>query len=90
MPTSGACGARSAEPSAQELAAIVSTVSWTWALEAGDGSAVTRPAAPPQPSQSDAESWLGENWRQLAEDGVAQVSLYEGDVEVYGPMPLSE
>ena len=41
-------------------------------------------------NQSDAESWLGEHWRELAEAGVAQVSLYDGPAKIYGPMPLSE
>ena len=40
------------------------------------------------PSQSDAESWIGEVWRDLLEDGVEQVTLFEGDREVYGPMSL--
>jgi hypothetical protein len=40
------------------------------------------------PSQSDAESWIGEMWRDLLDDGVDQVTLFEGDREVYGPMSL--
>jgi len=39
-------------------------------------------------SQGDAESWIGEAWRQLAEAGVDAVTLFEGDREVYGPMSL--
>ena len=27
-------------------------------------------------------------WRDLVEDGVDQVTLFEGDREVYGPMSL--
>lgn len=68
-------------------------MSWIWRLEATDGSALTgpsAPAAPSQPTQSDAESWLGENWRDLAEAGVAQVSLLEDGRLEYGPMSLSE
>ena len=41
------------------------------------------------PSQGDAESWVGETWQELAEAGVAQVTLFEADREVYGPMSLS-
>jgi hypothetical protein len=41
------------------------------------------------PTRGDAESWLGEAWSELAEQGVASVSLYEGDRLVYGPMSLS-
>jgi cation transport ATPase len=44
---------------------------------------------PTFPAQGDAESWLGEAWRDLAEAGVAQVTLFENDREVYGPMSLS-
>lgn len=40
------------------------------------------------PSQSDAESWLGESWRELAGAGVEAVTLSEDGVEVYGPMSL--
>jgi hypothetical protein len=39
-------------------------------------------------SQSDAESWIGEVWRDLLDDGVDQVTLFEVDREVYGPMSL--
>lgn len=40
-------------------------------------------------SQADAETWIGEAWRKLADDGVDAVTLLEGDREVYGPMSLS-
>lgn len=39
-------------------------------------------------SQADAESWLGQVWRGLAESGVRSVSLYEDGRLVYGPMSL--
>lgn len=41
------------------------------------------------PTRSDAESWLGEVFPELAEEGVESVTLFEGDREVYGPMPLT-
>ncbi len=66
-------------------------MSWTWRLERADGTpAPDAPAAPSHSSQSDAESWLGETWRQLAEAGVAQVTLQHDGQRVYGPMSLSE
>ena len=65
-------------------------MSWTWRLEAADGTTLPTPVPPTHGSQSDAESWLGEQWRELSEAGVAQVTLLEGAREVYGPMPLSE
>jgi hypothetical protein len=64
-------------------------MSWTWRLEAADGSVLSM-STPAHPNQSDAESWLGENWRELAERGVAGVTLLEGSREVYGPMSLAE
>jgi hypothetical protein len=40
------------------------------------------------PSQAEAESFIGEAWRELLDSGVDQVSLFEGDRKVYGPMIL--
>ncbi|MBV9594133.1 MAG: hypothetical protein JO147_10135 [Actinobacteria bacterium] len=66
-------------------------MSWTWRLEDGDGAVVPSGSpVPAQPTQSDAETWLGENWRELAEQGIAQVSLLEDGRLEYGPMALSE
>ena len=67
---------------------------WRWRFEDASGSEVSRSAGGTAsgvtgfPSQSDAESWIGEVWRDLVEDGVDQVSLFEGDRQVYGPMSL--
>ena len=38
--------------------------------------------------QQGAEDWLSENWRDLADQGVDQVTLHSGDEVVYGPMSL--
>ena len=40
-------------------------------------------------AQADAESWIGETWRDLLDEGVHQVFLLEGDRVVYGPMGLN-
>ena len=68
-------------------------MAWTWRYEDSSGAVVTpaedAPTADPFPSQADAESWVGENWRELLAGGVAQVTLLEEDREVYGPMGLS-
>lgn len=60
-------------------------------------------AATPQPSdeaavalglevefddQAQAEAWLTASYEELAEAGVHEVSLYESDRLVYGPMSL--
>jgi len=65
-------------------------VSWTWRLERADGTALREPVPPSHASQADAESWLGEQWRELREAGVFQVTLLDGGTAVYGPMSLSE
>ena len=65
---------------------------WTWRYETTDG-AVVGGASQQETifaSQGDAESWLGENWRELAEAGVAQATLFEDDRQVYGPMSLAD
>lgn len=65
-------------------------MSWSWRYEAADGSPVSpaeAPAAEPFPSQGDAESWLGETWKELLHAGVHQVTLFEDDRAVY-PMSL--
>jgi hypothetical protein len=65
---------------------------WFWRLEDASGAEVTVPAdyaGRRFPSQADAESWVGEIWSELAELGVAAVTLMEADRVVYGPMSLS-
>ncbi len=61
---------------------------WTWRYEDSDGRPVSDPAPQQFPSQSDAESWLGEEWRELMESGVDAVHLLEDGQPVYGPMSL--
>ena len=65
-------------------------MTWTWQLENADGTVLTVRGLPADmfPSQSDAESWLGENWRSLLEAGVDQVTLLEDGRAEYGPMSL--
>jgi hypothetical protein len=65
-------------------------MSWIWRLEGADGRELSTPPSPPHLSQSDAESWLGEKWRELAEAGVAQATLFDDERKVYGPMSLAE
>jgi hypothetical protein len=66
-------------------------VGWTWGYQKSDGSELAASARLSQevfPTQADAETWLGENWRDLVERGVDQVVLRDGAHEVYGPMSL--
>jgi hypothetical protein len=65
-------------------------VAWTWRLETADGDALAEPVTPAHVSQSEAESWLGEHWRDLRDQGVAQVALLDGSTQVDGPMSLSD
>jgi hypothetical protein len=71
-------------------------MTWIWRLETADGTAANpaesaeSPAQPVHPTQSDAETWLGESWRRLASEGVARASLYHENDRVYGPMLLQE
>ena len=62
---------------------------WTWRFEKADGAEV-QPAVQPEEftTQGDAESWLGEYWKDLLDGGAEQVRLFEDATEIYGPMSL--
>jgi len=64
--------------------------SWTWRYESVDGSQYEGTHLPRGsfPSQADAETWIGEVWKDLLAAGVEQVSLLDGGRQVYGPMSL--
>ncbi|MGH3731719.1 MAG: hypothetical protein ACRDTU_23675 [Micromonosporaceae bacterium] len=51
---------------------------WSWRYEDTEGEPAVGPAEVFS-SQSDAESWLGQAWRDLAATGVAKVVLVEDD-----------
>ncbi len=73
-----------------QVGTVTAMSAFTWRYESGDGSPV-RSAELPEgafPSQADAESWVGESWRELLAAGVDQVSLLRDDELVYGPMSL--
>jgi len=63
---------------------------FTWRYEGADGSTVTPVDLPEStfPNQADAETWVGETWRELLAAGVDQVSLLRDSDVVYGPMNL--
>ena len=64
---------------------------WWWRLEDASGGEVSVPddlAGQRFASQADAESWVGEIWAELADHGVDQVTLFELERQVYGPMSL--
>ena len=62
-------------------------MAWTWQYQDGSGSVTG--TSDSFPSQSDAETWIGESWKTLLDSGVASVVLMEEQREVYGPMSLS-
>jgi hypothetical protein len=53
-------------------------MSWVWRYEGANGQ---KQAGSSElfPSQSDAESWLGQTWRELVSNGVVTVVLLEDD-----------
>jgi hypothetical protein len=63
---------------------------WTWRYENVGGESLTGGSLQEAifASQGDAESWLGENWHELVDGGVDQVSLYDDGRKEYGPMTL--
>lgn len=65
-------------------------MTWRWRYENANGGEVTDSPLPREifPSQADAESWLGENWRALLNSGVEQVTLLEDDKVEYRGMSL--
>ena len=66
------------------------TDEWTWTFFGMDAKAMTGEGLVTTgfPSQSDAENWLGEQWRDLADAGVEAVTLQHEGAVVYGPMSL--
>jgi hypothetical protein len=64
---------------------------WSWRYEGTDGSAVAGPAET-FGSQADAESWIGQAWRELAASGVSSVVLVEDDRVEYrmSLLPVAE
>ena len=65
-------------------------MSWVWLYLGADGEPLgdDGPPAPSFGAQGDAETWLGETWRELADAGVTAVTLLDDGREVYGPMSL--
>ena len=63
---------------------------WTWRYEDSAGAVVDAADLPVArfPSQAEAESWVGESWRELLDAGVDAVSLLREQEVVYGPMSL--
>ena len=54
-------------------------VAWVWRYENAAGDTVDAMDLPGEsfPTQADAETWIGESWRDLLDGGVEQVTLLE-------------
>ena len=65
-------------------------MTWRWRYENANGAEVTDRPLPREvfSSQADAESWLGETWRELLESGVEKGTLLEDDRPEYSGMSL--
>ena len=64
---------------------------WTWRYEKLDGSVVPAQNGTEEfPTQGDAETWIGETWKELLADGIDQVVLFEDGEKIYGPMSLHQ
>ncbi|MBO3745625.1 hypothetical protein J5X84_06040 [Streptosporangiaceae bacterium NEAU-GS5] len=65
-------------------------MTWRWRYENANGGEVSDRPLPREvfSSQADAESWLGETWRDLLESGVEKVTLLEDDRVEYAGMSL--
>ena len=66
-------------------------MTWTWRYEADDGTPAVldgQETSEVFPTQGDAETWVGEVWRDLLESGVTQVTLLDAARKIYGPMSL--
>ncbi|WP_100447580.1 hypothetical protein [Glycomyces xiaoerkulensis] len=57
-------------------------MTWTWQIEDADGNPIDTPEAD-LGSQGDAESWLGEHWRDFVAEGAATAVLTEDGRVVY-------
>ena len=83
----------SMEPSGYLSERTNSQAIWRWQLLDAAGVDVSEKHDPSGrelrfTSQGDAETWIGEAWRELSSAGVDAVTLFEADREVYGPMSL--
>lgn len=63
-------------------------VQWEWNFLDGDERPLDRPLSPAFTNRFDAETWLGEQWRHLAGQGVASARLTEEGRPVGAPVPL--
>lgn len=61
---------------------------WTWEFLGADDAVRHQPVSPAFASRFDAESWLGERWRELADQGVGAARLLHRARPVAPALPL--
>jgi len=61
---------------------------WEWVLLDADGQPTDRPAGPVFTARFDAEQWIGEHWRSLADNQVASAQLSHEGEPVGRPLSL--
>lgn len=61
---------------------------WEWTLHDDDGARLLEPVTPVFTSRFDAEQWLGEHWRSLAQDEVSSAQLHHDGERVGVRMDL--
>ena len=61
---------------------------WAWELLDGADQVLRRPISPEFTTRFDAETWLGESWRKLAEQGVVAVRLVHNGQTMAPPLLL--
>lgn len=78
-------------PSFANIAAQV-PMPYRWVMYEEDGTEIVPSETSLQgeafESQADAESWLGEVFPELLEEGIESVTLFKDDDHIYGPMSL--
>lgn len=63
-------------------------MSWTWTLQSNDGKDLSAVDVPEFEDQGDAETWVGDVWQDLLEQGVDSVTLVEDGEVMYSGMSL--
>jgi hypothetical protein len=61
---------------------------WEWVFSDVAGQRMDRPLSPAFTSRYDAEAWLGEHWRRLADERVVHAQLWSDDSVVGKPVAL--
>lgn len=66
----------------------MSRAHWEWTFTGEADVALDRPLSPVFTTRFDAEAWLGEHWRHLAEQGVRSAQLTAQGDPVGAPLTL--